>query len=623
MAVVGSWIAVDAIEHAFQQTLKKKLRAITASTAKSVALWSEQQILNARILAEDDRTEGLVSRLISSHDAKPPSELRSQLSQRLTASSRHLGFASFTVIDYSGETITTNARTRSFDESQLDEFSQVFCGETVFAEPSNRTSEDHATPLYVATPIQARRGQEETIATLVCEIPSDGSLQRTLAASAFGQTGRNSAIDRTGKPLTSTASNDDPFVHQLISATSEGDEGIVLNVEGFIDDSGQHLVGGAKLLSDFGIGVVSTIDYGEAYASHNLFKRINSVVTSLALLGSLIGLVYTWHLSRAQFRAMKAERQLRNLGQYSLEEKVGEGGMGEVYRASHRMLRRPTAVKLLPAEKSSPQAIERFEREVQLTAQLTHPNTISIYDYGRTANGVFYYAMEFLDGVDLKKLVEHEGAQPEARVIHILRQICGSLEEAHSRGLVHRDIKPANVIVCQRGGQFDVAKLLDFGLVYDVKSLELSMIESGINGTPAFMSPESIESPTTVDRRSDIYSLGAVAYFLLTGTYPFSGSSVGAIWQQQLENEPEVPSRRTSKLISPTLEALILRCLAVDPIDRPRSIGEVLELLGDSKSEWTQQDAEARWSTAALPDTVPQPSVVEQQPAETLVFSPG
>lgn len=629
-AVVGSWIAVGTIERSFQQTLEKKLEAIVASTANSVALWSEQQALNARILAEDDRTERLVSRLVSLRDQNAQSSARQDLTERLESASKQFGFTSFTVIDAAGETLATNSAFTKFSDAQVSQFSEVFCGETVFAEPrsgNNRADSTRPRALWVAAPIQTRRN-DETLATLICEIPGDRQFQRTLAVSAFGETGRNYAVDRNGNLVgwdSGAAEESLDSVNSLarkcvadVNATVDSN---VVDAKGILGASGKRLVGGAKWLPDFGLGVVSTIDYDEAYASHNLFKQINAVVTSFALLGSCIGLLYTWYLSRAQLRAIKAERKLKKLGQYSLEEKIGEGGMGEVYRATHRMLRRPTAVKLLPAEKSSPQTIERFEREVQLTSQLTHPNTISIYDYGRTSGGVFYYAMEYLEGIDLKKLVERDGAQPEARVVHILQQICGSLGEAHRRGLVHRDIKPANVILCQRGGRYDVAKVLDFGLVYDAKCLRASIENSGISGTPAFMSPESIDSPANVDQRSDVYSIGAVAYFLLTGTYTFTGSAVSEIWNQQLGSAPPLPSIQSPLVISKTLEELTMRCLSIDPIERPQSIAEVEELLFRLQSTWSQGQAKKRWlsPSSTLDETGAQ--ALDVQPADTLAYA--
>ena len=639
-AVVGSWVVVGTIEGTFQRTLEKKLRTIVSATSSSVALWSEQQTLHARILAGDDRIERLLTRVILNDDEKVQAIAKKELTDRLEIASRQFGFRSFMVIDSTGETIASNSTTMCFDDPLLSEISQVFCGDAVFAKPSapepNGIS-GRVASLHVAAPIQRRRS-EEILATLVCEIPSDGPFQRTLALSTFGETGENLAVDRSGNlvgrgsptgikeqsemssgkvPIESPKSS--PVVQAMFA--DETGEAIIVDPKGYVTAAGDRVVGGAQWLPEFGLGVVSTIEYDEAYASHNLFKRINSIVTSFALICSLVGLIYTWYLSRAQLRAMKAERRLKKLGQYSLEEKIGEGAMGEVHRATHRMLRRPTAVKLLPAEKSSPQTIERFEREVQLSSQLTHPNTISIYDYGRTPEGVFYYAMEYLDGVDLKKLVEREGAQPEARVVHILRQVCGSLSEAHDRGLVHRDIKPANVILCQRGGRYDVAKLLDFGLVYDAKSLHASMESSGINGTPAFMSPESINSPGEVDHRSDIYSIGAVAYFLLTGQYTFTGSKVTEIWDQQLNAQPLAPSVRTSNPVSRMLEELTMRCLSIDPKQRPQSVVEVEETLAGLHFSWTQEEAAETWFKPVADAERIIESEDDSKPAETLVYA--
>jgi serine/threonine-protein kinase len=199
--------------------------------------------------------------------------------------------------------------------------------------------------------------------------------------------------------------------------------------------------------------------------------------------------------------------------------------MGEVYLAEHVLLRRPCAVKLIRPERAGdPQALRRFEREVQATAALTHPNTVEVYDYGRADDGTFYYAMEYLRGLSLQELVARHGPLPPARAAHLLRQVCGALQEAHAGGLVHRDIKPSNVIVCQRGGVCDVAKLLDFGLVRAPclgGGAETLTQEGTIAGTPAYMSPEQAKGLEDLDARSDIYSLGALAYFLVTGRPPF------------------------------------------------------------------------------------------------------
>ena len=226
--------------------------------------------------------------------------------------------------------------------------------------------------------------------------------------------------------------------------------------------------------------------------------------------------------------AVPAASKGRRLGQYTIDRKIGTGAMGVVYRGHHAMLHRPAAIKMLDTTMTDEQTIARFEREVQLTSQLNHPNTIAIYDYGRTAEGVFYYVMEYLDGITLQDLVQQYGPQPEARVIQMLQQICGSLGEAHGVGLIHRDIKPANMMINDRGGLYDFVKLLDFGLVkpLDTGDETALTVAGAVTGTPMYMSPELVERSDEVDARSDLYSLGAVGYFLLAGQPVFEAKSI-------------------------------------------------------------------------------------------------
>jgi eukaryotic-like serine/threonine-protein kinase len=273
--------------------------------------------------------------------------------------------------------------------------------------------------------------------------------------------------------------------------------------------------------------------------------------------------------------------------------------MGVVYRAHHDMLQRPTAVKLLDVERTNPESISRFEREVRLTAQLTHPNTIIIYDYGRTAEGVFYYAMEHLEGINLETLVQRFGPQPESRVIHILRQLCGSLGEAHAVGLIHRDIKPANVFLTERGGQYDFVKLLDFGLVKALDgSRQASLTVAGtLTGTPLYLSPEAIERPDEVDERSDLYAVGAVGYYLLTGQPVFEGRNVVEICAKHVTEMPQSPATRLGKPLADDLQQLVLQCLAKAPDSRPSSAAMVDQSLEQcaASGSWTLRDAEAWW----------------------------
>lgn len=300
------------------------------------------------------------------------------------------------------------------------------------------------------------------------------------------------------------------------------------------------------------------------------------------------------------YKLQKEVTAARQLGPYTLEKKLGEGGMGIVYRARHAMLRRPTAVKLLPATKAGDLSVRRFEREVQLTAQLSHPNTISVFDYGRTPDGVFFYAMEYLEGVNLEELVRHFGPQHPGRVAHILRQVAGSLAEAHAAGLIHRDVKPANVFLCERGGVPDVAKVLDFGLARDVErsaSTAVTQVD-GIAGTPQYLAPEAITAPETVDSRTDLYALGAVGYFLLAGVPVFEGRTVVEVCSHHLHTRPVPPSDRAGRPVPNALEALLLSCLEKDPRRRPQSaiaFAERLAACGDVGA-WGEREARAWWT---------------------------
>lgn len=305
--------------------------------------------------------------------------------------------------------------------------------------------------------------------------------------------------------------------------------------------------------------------------------------------------------SRVIYGLQERVREARQLGQYTLLEKIGQGGMGQVFKASHALLRRPTAIKLLDPDNVDRTRIRRFEREVQLTSALTHPNTISIYDFGHTPDGVFYYAMELLDGFNLEELVERSGPQDEGRVIHILRQVCGALQEAHDVGLIHRDIKPANIHLCCRGGIPDVVKVLDFGLVKETRTpADLTLSHSEIiAGTPMYMPPEAIAAPDKVDARSDLYALGAVAYYLLTATPVFAARSVIEVCSLHLHERPEPPSKRLTRPICADLELLVMQCLSKQPGERPSSARSLARDLGScaSATSWTTEKAERWWSS--------------------------
>jgi serine/threonine-protein kinase len=317
-------------------------------------------------------------------------------------------------------------------------------------------------------------------------------------------------------------------------------------------------------------------------------------------------------------------KRARELGSYRLEGLLGKGGMGEVYRASHQMLARPAAVKLIRSEvlgSSAPDdarvIIERFRREGQAAASLRSPHTISLYDFGVAQDGTFFLVMELLDGLDLQSLVERFGPQPADRAAYLLGQVCHSLEEAHSRGLIHRDIKPSNIFTCRMGLAVDFVKVLDFGLVKARgdrdRNEPLLTAPDSTAGTPAYISPEVVRGDAVVDHRVDIYAVGCVAYWLLTGRLVFEAPNAMQLLFQHAERAPVPPSERVELEIPPALDALVLACLAKRPEDRPASAGELARRLRAAVvgEGWTEERAQ-RWWQRHRPDLVrPAPTSCE------------
>jgi eukaryotic-like serine/threonine-protein kinase len=297
----------------------------------------------------------------------------------------------------------------------------------------------------------------------------------------------------------------------------------------------------------------------------------------------------------------------RQLGQYRLKQRLGSGGMGEVYLAEHQMMKRPCAVKLIRPEKAGdPRMLARFEREVRATAKLSHWNSIDIYDYGRTADGTFYYVMEFLPGHNIGEMVEEYGPIPPARAVYLMDQVCGALTEAHGIGLVHRDIKPANIFCAYRGGVFDVVKLLDFGLAKPTmdSSQDAGLTLAGqVTGSPLFMSPEQATADDSVDARSDIYSLGAVMYYMLTGQPPFVNDNPLKVMIAHASQEV-APPRQINSELPVELEEIVLRCLEKDPEHRYQDVTALRTALCDLVLDdtWSSDLAAQWWSCNGCPE---------------------
>jgi len=480
--------------------------------------------------------------------------------------------------------------------------------------------------MWVTSPVKDAEGVVR--GTVAFRLDTEKKLTRLLRTARFGESGETYAFDREGLFLTSSrfeaelresklladdqrsalnlyarapggdlALGSAVHVHRpLTLAASEAIRGGTgVDVRGYRDYRGVEVVGAWTWLEERGFGVVSELDRGEAYASTRVIRHASRAMAVVIAIASLVIAVGGAAMRRLVRRARAAER----LGQYTLLRKIGEGGMGVVYEAKHALLRRRTAIKVLKGLDDA-DGVRRFEREVQITASLSHPNTVAIYDYGRTGTGVPYYAMELLEGRSLHDLVENGGPLPVSRAIHILLQLLGSLAEAHERAIIHRDVKPANVMICSREGVEDLVKVVDFGLV---KPLERNgdpslTAKNAIVGTPDYMSPEALQDPESIDARSDLYAVGGVAFFILTGRDALPGGNVMEIISKHLIEEP--PSlAATAPDIPPALDTLVLALLAKSRDDRPASADAVIERLEAIRDAgallWTRHDASAWW----------------------------
>ncbi len=651
----AGWWVNHSLEDAMRRQRVADLDAMVDASVTALRTWIGEQRINVQLIAEDEQLRPMVMELLQladeSRDAarnlvqsKAQEALRLRLQRRVQLS----GYVGYYVVSPKGVVLAADQDQpvgSTVARSRKDIFEEAAAGKTLVSKPfrsrlllldKNGELRANLPTMFAAGPLCDERGKP--IAALGLRIRPEDNFTRILQVVRFGQSGETYAFDRNGLLL--SESRFDADLKQLGLLVDQPDAQSILTVEirdpqvnmargerpktrradqpltrlaadavqgkdghdadGYRDYRGVPTVGAWRWLADQDFGVATEIDVAEAFRPVVVLHRAFWVLMGLLILSAVGIFAAMLFIARQQRALQRATLAARKLGQYALEEKLGAGGMGTVYKARHAMLRRPTAVKLLDVDKMSDTAIARFEREVQLTSALTHPNTVAVFDYGRTPEGIFYYAMEYLEGMNLDDLVRRFGPLPEARSVYILRQVCGSLAEAHAAGLVHRDVKPANIFLTNRGGLHDFVKVLDFGLVKAVDGVETANLTSprAMTGTPLYASPETISRPDQVDCRTDVYAVGAVGYYLLTGSPVFSGESMVEICMKHVRAVPEPPSVRIGKPVSRDLEQLLLRCLAKSPSERPRDAAELATLLGGCVIEgtWTAEDAKAWWA---------------------------
>lgn len=653
LSVVG-YSVHSAIETTMKETLKSQLQTLLNAETAMLEKWFQVQATSAESAANDEEFREATYRLLAleenaenTDDVSSTQDIHQQIEKALMPTMSAQRFTGYFVTDRSYK-ILDASNVALIGQTEIPQYAEflprVIDGETIVSTPfpsvammKNKNGEIRTgePTMYVCSPL--RDLDFQVIGTLALQLQPEDEFSDILQVGRIGESGETYAFSREGAMVSNSRFDSDlillgilpdqehsrsilnvqirdplgnmtegfrPGIRRsemklttMAASAIDGNSGV--NVDGYNDYRGVPVTGAWTWLPKYEIGVTTEIDVAEAFYALTILKRTFFFLYSLLIASSIVIFVFTMIVARLQREARKTAIEAQQLGQYKLERKLGAGAMGVVYRGHHAMLRRATAIKLLDADKVNPSSIERFEREVQITCKLHHPNTIQVYDFGRTPEGVFYYAMEYLDGINLENLVANDGPQPAGRVIHVLLQACGSLFEAHTKGLVHRDIKPANIMLNRRGGESDVVKVLDFGLVKAVDSKKQAGVtaENGLTGTPLYISPEAIQSPMSVDARSDLYGLGAVGYYLLTGKPVFDANSVIDICKKHVDETPIPPSERLGKPVSSELENALLACLEKSPTHRPQTAKDFAGSLRKCPeyNQWSSDQADPWW----------------------------
>lgn len=641
-----------AIIEALRGILAKNLQAVIEADVTALKIWMENAKAEARLWSERNVLSGEIAGLLrtatqtnDTRQALLASRDQPRLRELLKLDPQGQEERGFLIIDRTGLILASDEDRYvglRLNAEGMGMLGQILEQDAFISHPFREGDlvagipvDPNKTRMLAASPIQDEAGS--IIAALAFVIDPTQDFTRILSVARIGETGNTYAFNRQGVLL-----SDSRFEEQLkelgLLPNAPGAQSILnlqirdpggdltrgykpdrppagwpltkmaaaaasgknaMDLEGYRDYRGVKVMGAWRWLPEYDLGVATEVSEAEALQAIRPLLFAYRILFWLLVL-TVVAFVITYAIIR---RLRLRIHEAQQIDRYRLEKKIGEGGMGEVYLARHQLLRRPTAIKLLRPDKASPETLARFEREVQLTSGLTHPNTIVIYDYGHTPEGIFYYVMEYLNGITLARLIELEGAVAPARVIHILRQVCASLQEAHGIGLIHRDIKPLNIILCQMGGEPDFVKVLDFGLVREIELPEDQEVTEThvINGTPLYIAPERLRNPRHIDARSDIYSLGVVGYNLLTGKDLYQGAGALEISHHTLHSPVPRASKNSSHPIPAALDELIVQCLAKDPEARPPSAREVmerLEAIADENS-WDWREATRWWESHA------------------------
>jgi len=672
---LGLWV-YQVVRTSMYDIRSAGLATLLNTQVGALELWIEDQTASARQWANDPGVHALILDLVRRSES-PGADARylcglperRQLLGRLEPFVKDDRGTAVNVIDRSGRVLASRSDAscgRSVRGEFRDRLRNVFGGQTRFIAPTFEAERFdapgalRAAVTWIVTPVADARGR--VVAALGLGTFAAERFGMIFRASWLGRTGEAYAFDRGGRVLSEIRFPDEARSAGILSESGPAgalgmalvDPGRDLREqparrgdasggrptrlvetalrEGLSSPSGEPrgvllhpyrnylgapVVGAWAWLPHHDFGVAIELGEEEAFGPLARISTVFAVV--LGVLGLMAAVLLFSVLS-----VMRLHREVayaRRVGSYVLGREIGEGGMSTVFLAQHALLKRPTAVKVLKLHVATDEAIARFEREVQIASRLTHPNTIEIFDFGRAPNGAPFCAMEYVEGMTFADLVERHGPQSPARVAWLLRQVCGSLKEAHAHGLVHRDIKPHNLMLCRRGGELDFVKVLDFGLVKDTTSPGSRNLTKSLRilGTPLYMSPERIRDPSSADPRDDIYAAGAVGFYLLTGMAVFDSTSDIDVATQVLGTPPRRPSEAAAQPIPPELDSVLYRCLAKSRLERPQAIEELISIFDEYllRDPWLHAAAEAWWDAHGVDSSglVPEPALSEAEGA--------
>ncbi len=652
LGAIGWWTHHE-VKDSMRATRGAALRSVLDAQAKSLEVWIEDRKVGiGRMVRERQVRDGIRAlAAIARQPGATPQEYcatpaRRGLVEQLEEALAGTGAITFNLVDSSGRIIASKDREYCglrYRAADLErDLAPAFRGQTLFLPPHEDAVRLERAPqdppldrplIRIRTPVRDDDGT--IVAVLGVGYYAHEQFLTILAAARAGATDEVYAFDRDGVMLSNSRFETGPVASAPRAAGTSSAGGLVLrpplapadartrlvevalatagapgDASGMLLDPypgyrGVPVVGGWRRLAADDMYLAIEMSAEEAYAPLEVLGTAFGVVFGALVVAVLVALA-SWFTAAL----IRAEVEKNRMGPYWLGERIGEGGVGNVYLARHDLLKRPSAVKLLKPSRATDELTARFQREAKLASQLRHPNMVEIFDYGHGVDGTLYYAMEYLEGDTVGQQVQRGGPMPVARAVHILRQVCAGLAEAHGKGMVHRDISVSNIMVCHHGGEYDFVKILDFGLVKHVAGEQSQAITRSLRilGTPQYMAPERLRDPADVDARADVYAVGAVAFFLLSGRRMFETEDTLALTSRVLNEVPPRLSRIAAQAIPPELDVLVAACLEKDREARPPDIlavKEVLEGVAD-RARWSQRDAEAAWR-ALHAETSPAP----------------